>query len=502
MTEVETAGEGGGGGEYSITLDVSGNYIFPSATVGYATAPAAQTVTVTNTGNQATGALTVALGGASPSSFILNASSISSIAVSGTAAFTVVPNTDLAVGTYTATVTVSGDHGITASFTVSFTVSAAYTISIGSYAHGTVTADPSPAAAVGTTVTLTVTPDSGYTLKSGTLKVTQTDNTELTLSGSGPYTFAMPSDNVTVSAVFVPPTATQATHTVGGVSFMLRYVPAGSFQRDVTAANVSIITEGYWMGETEVTQELFDEVMGYNPSYFDGSAGKTPEVLENQDKRPVENVNWYHAIAFCNKLSILEGKTPVYSVTESAEEVDWENLAYGAIPTSNNSNWNAVIADWSVDGYRLPTEMEWMWAAMGADLENSGEPNISGYAKGYAGSTEVANSQNNISNYAWWNGNAVSKTHETGKKTVNGGLGLFDMSGNVIEWCWDWFGNTLPNGTLNNYKGPNVPSVPAYRVCRGGGYGSESGYYKIVSRDTYDSVAQENTIGFRVVCKN
>ena len=112
---------------YSISLDTTGIYTFDTATVGYA-APTAKTVTVSNTGTDATGALTVALSGNDDSSFTLSKTSIADIAVSGNDTFTVVPNTGLAAGTYTATVTVSGGSGIAASFDVSFTVNAAASI--------------------------------------------------------------------------------------------------------------------------------------------------------------------------------------------------------------------------------------------------------------------------------------------------------------------------------------------------------------------------------------
>jgi hypothetical protein len=112
---------------YSITLSESGTYTFTAATVGYSAAPTARTVTVTNSGNQATGALTAALSGTSASSFTLSKSSIDSIAVSGNDTFTVAPKTGLAVGTYTATVTVSGTNITLKTFNVSFTVNPAST---------------------------------------------------------------------------------------------------------------------------------------------------------------------------------------------------------------------------------------------------------------------------------------------------------------------------------------------------------------------------------------
>jgi hypothetical protein len=192
--------------------------------------------------------------------------------------------------------------------------------------------------------------------------------------------------------VALPAAGDPSTHSISGVNVPFRYVPDGSFQRDSTSSNISIITRGYWMGETVVTQELFEAVMGINPSEFDGTAGKEPESGEIQNQRPVEMVSWYDAIAFCNKLSLSAGKEPVYSVSGIT---DWADLVYSAIPTSDDATWDAAIMDMSKNGYRLPTEMEWMWAAMGAD--KTSQPNTTGYTKAFAGS----DGSNSIGSYAW-----------------------------------------------------------------------------------------------------
>jgi formylglycine-generating enzyme required for sulfatase activity len=144
--------------------------------------------------------------------------------------------------------------------------------------------------------------------------------------------------------VTIPTAADSWTANLKGVNVPFHYVPAGSFQRDDTGGNVSVITRGYWMSETEVTQELFYAVMNAKPSIFttnpeDGSA-------DGWKKLPVEWVNW-------------------------------STLAYSDIPTSDNAAWTAAAWDKSKNGYRLPTEMEWMWAAMGADKTT--QPNTTGY---------------------------------------------------------------------------------------------------------------------------
>jgi formylglycine-generating enzyme required for sulfatase activity len=285
-----------------------------------------------------------------------------------------------------------------------------------------------------------------------------------------------------------PPTAGQSsTHALNGISVRFRYVPAGSFQRDDTAENVSVITKSYWMSETEVTQELFYAVMGTNPSYFTSGAASG----ETQNKRPVENVSWYAAIAFCNKLSLANGKDPVYSVSG----VDWTTLVYNDIPTSNNGDWNAATWDKSKNGYRLPTEMEWMWAAMGADT--SEQPNVTGYTKGYAGSSEGGGGQTNIGDYAWYDTNSDNKTHEVGKKTANE-LGLKDMSGNVWEWCWDRHNNSYPAEKQTDYAGA---ASGVGRVIRGGGWQHNASTCVVSYRGAHAPGVGDHYSGFRVVCR-
>jgi formylglycine-generating enzyme required for sulfatase activity len=131
------------------------------------------------------------------------------------------------------------------------------------------------------------------------------------------------------------------------------------------------------MGKHEVTQREWRELMGNNPSYFKG------------DNLPVENVNWYEAIEYCNKRSVKEGLAPVY-----------------------RGSGNSITCDWSANGYRLPTEAEWEYAAKG------GNKNFLTYV--YAGS-------NTVDAVAWYGGNS---THPVGTKAPND-LGIYDLSGNV-----------------------------------------------------------------------
>jgi formylglycine-generating enzyme required for sulfatase activity len=188
--------------------------------------------------------------------------------------------------------------------------------------------------------------------------------------------------------------------------------------------------------------------------------GKLPETGETQEKRPVEQVSWYDAIAFCNKLSIRDGKTPAYTVTG----IDWSTLDYNSIPTSDNATWSAAVINTNANGYRLPTQMEWMWAAMGATAGGA-DVLTAGYNKGYAGSME-GSGQANVGDYAWYTSNSGSKTHEVGKKLANE-LGLSDMSGNVFEWCWDWNADSYATGALTDPVGATSGSD---RVVCGGSW--------------------------------
>ena len=159
--------------------------------------------------------------------------------------------------------------------------------------------------------------------------------------------------------------------------------------------------KGIAVGVSEVTQELYNAIIGENLSRFTG------------DNLPVNSVSWYDAIVFCNKLCITLGLTPAYSVNGSTNPDDWGySMHSGASITAGIVEWNK-----DSDGFRLPTEEEWIYAAKG------------GRDGDFAGNDD-------IESCGWYSKNSSWEVHEVMEKEPNG-YGLYDTCGNVWEWCWD-----------------------------------------------------------------
>lgn len=247
-------------------------------------------------------------------------------------------------------------------------------------------------------------------------------------------------------------------------------VPGGSFRmgsddtRDLDARPVHTVTiSGFSMAKYQITQGQYYAVTGYNPSDFIYGP-KAPD-------RPVENLSWYDAVEFCNKLSELEGLTPVYTISNR-------------IPASGYPITDATVTpNWGNNGYRLPTEAEWEYAAKGG---NGMEPYFT-----FSGSDDA-------DEVAWFNDAPFSEisTHPVGTKAPNA-LGIYDLSGNVWEWCWDWFGD-YPDTPETNPRGP---SSGTSRIMRGGSWSLSRDVIRTTYRNFYIPALTYNFIGIRLVRK-
>lgn len=202
----------------------------------------------------------------------------------------------------------------------------------------------------------------------------------------------------------------------------------------------------YLMGKTEVTQDVYEFVMGENPS-----VNKHPDF-------PAENLSWFDSLVFCNKLSILEGKTPCYSVNGTTDVEAWNYT-----PHHYKMMDGEISFDESADGYHIPTMDEWDHAICGGqNFEFSGS--------------------NDLDTVAWTDCNAGGSSHKVATLKPNG-YGLYDMSGNVLEWVW-------------------FIRDDSSRYCRGGSWFDRGNAAKCTNKELKYGSLQSKTVGMRIACKN
>jgi len=235
-------------------------------------------------------------------------------------------------------------------------------------------------------------------------------------------------------------------------------VTGGTFSNGTSTVTLST----FYLDKYEVTQSSYLYVMGTNPSDF-----------QDDPTRPVGRVSWFKAIEYCNRRSLLESLTPCYSYGSYGTDPDdwpagWSDTA---------ANHSLISCNWTSGGYRLPTEMEWMFAARGGNL-------CQGYT--YSGSNDVAE-------VAWYYANSGMTTHPVGSKPSNE-IDLYDLSGNAFEWVWDVYA-AYPSTPQTN---PHGPASGTNRVRRGGGYNSGESYCATAYRGSASPTSSLGYSGFRV----
>jgi formylglycine-generating enzyme required for sulfatase activity len=220
------------------------------------------------------------------------------------------------------------------------------------------------------------------------------------------------------------------------------------------------LTKAFWVSKSPVTQAEWEAVMRWNGSHFKGP------------RRPVERVTWFDAIVYCNKRSRRERLTPVYALTALKKR-------------NQHISSGEVVPNWEADGYRLLMEAEWEYACRAGST--------AAFCNGRLTHKESNPLDPTLDKVGWYAGNSGGPTHDVGLKQPNA-WGLYDMHGNVWEWCWDWF-TSYPSGSVSDPLGPPSGS---YRVIRGGSWGNYAQGCRSAYRSIHDPDGMNIIIGLRL----
>jgi len=252
---------------------------------------------------------------------------------------------------------------------------------------------------------------------------------------------------------------------INGGSFKIGSPDSEKKRNDDEGHVHDVRVSSFYMNKYLVTQKEYQNVMGKNPSNFPG------------ENNPVEMVCWYDAVEYCNRLSIKEEFSPAYSLFGSTNPDDWE---------LQSPKWDSIIIIPGSNGYRLPTEAQWEYACRaGTTTPFSTGETINSTQANYNGTSPYGNSKA---------GEYLKKTTPVGSYPPNP-WGLYDIHGNVWEWCWDW----KENYTADSKIDPTGPQTGKYRAERGGSWSSGGSNIRCACR-SYDfpSVKGYND-GFRLV---
>jgi uncharacterized repeat protein (TIGR02543 family) len=325
---------------------------------------------------------------------------------------------------------------------------------------------------------VTVLGNTGSLLKTGFYFISWNTQTD----GSGMHyapgqTFAMGTADVTLYARW------STIYTVGSINFTMVNVPGKSFKTGTDDSGAATVTAGYYVGETEVTYELWSAVYTWAGAngYIFANPGVMGDGTSDTIQHPVTTINWRDAIVWTNALTGYYNSMNGTSYTYVYKA--------GGLPIKDSTDANAgtcdnVVPDNTATGFRIPTRFEWELAARyKGDLNNDGDISDAGeyYPGNYAsGGTADYNNASATGAVSWYSANSGTSTHAVKGKTPNA-LGLYDMSGNVREWCFDV-----------------SPTSPPLRIINGGSWSEIAGYSMVGNWNHGGPPAQVTNIGFRL----